>query len=235
MYKMEPIVSVVVSSILAIGVFFTLDTLFLKLPMQLEFARRWLDPRARFEGFWISKTIKMGDPYFNFVTVIYDSAEEAYSVCGYAVDSTFSFHSVWVGGDIDYRHSKGRVRFYYTASMEETVEIAVLDAGAGEMIAGREIVDVLGFAQIIFQKTRDRRYMTGNGFIVDTGSDLDKYRISFERIGPKEIHDLIEKKEPTSDEDRSLLIKKYCDAHSGFIEPSPGVQGPSVHSNEEAI
>lgn len=160
--------------------------------------RRAVDTRALFEGFWISRTTKDGKAYHNLIHIFFETASDGYSATGTALDQEGKLHASWSGSELSFELKESTVRFLYESNMLPNVE------------------DLVGFAAIKFHRTGSGRYTTGEGYIVEAGTNCAKYSLLLNRLPPDKVKLIIGKNEPATHGEREVLIKGYCANHPNF-------------------
>jgi hypothetical protein len=162
---------------------------------RVQWIRKQLDPRSRFEGVWIIHVLDLPERPISYSTISYNAEANAYSYRGSSYDMQGSLKVSWVCPKIDFDLAKDEVRV-----LTETQFV--------DMQAEGEISRSYGYIQ--FEKRffgRTSRYVRGKGFYADFGTKPRKAHFLLDRLDPKRVKSLINKREVITHQDMVELVQ----------------------------
>lgn len=149
--------SLIVSVVISVLFFEVANFLLTKVPMKLRFFRRFLDPKAKFEGLYIETFDKLPERPVSIGAVDYNSESKQYIYTGRAFDKEGNLRAQWNAFDVFVEPGKNIVRHFFTGEiLDQTSE------------------DVRGYGILDFN--------TKIGFFLDSGTDLKKHHFAFRKL-----------------------------------------------------
>lgn len=82
-----PVVPVVLAAALSIITFQTLKYLLNRFPKRFAFTRRWVDSKAKFEGFFLETKNTQGGETYSIFTISYDYPQNEYVISGIGIEN----------------------------------------------------------------------------------------------------------------------------------------------------
>ena len=162
---------------------------------RVQIVRKQLDPRSRFEGAWIFHAKEFPDRPIGYISIHYNAESDAYIYTGAAYNEQGQLGASWVCPKLDFDLGKNEVRFITESKLADS-------KAQGEISRS--------FGYINFEKNFygwRMRYSRGQGFFCDYGNHFRKAHFVVDRLDPKRVYSLIGKREASSHDDISNLIR----------------------------
>jgi len=149
--------SLVVSVVVSVFFFEVAKLLLTVFPMKFRFLRRFLDPKAKFEGLYIETFDKLPERPVSVGMVQYNSQSKRYIYTGRAFDGKGNLHAKWNAFDVFVEPGKNTVSHFFTGE--------ILDQ-TSESVRGYGFLD----------------FNTKTGFFLDSGTNLKKHHFAFRKL-----------------------------------------------------
>lgn len=193
--NIDPLISLVLAGGLAIITIQLLDYCVNITCKRISWIRRFIDPRAQFEGQFILRLNNLEERPYSLASVTYNPHSNNYIFSGYAFDADGNPKAFWKSQDINFDLKACEFRFSSDSKFTDP-------AKQGENIKNWGVVS--------FDKGPfGRRYTHGRGYFVDLGIGLFQATYFFDRITKKNTKELIGKKSIKSTNDMSKFVKAY--------------------------
>lgn len=165
---------------------------------RMQWLRKQLDPRSRFEGVWIIHVLDFPNRPFAYATINYNADADSYLYQGSAFNEQGMIGASWICPKIDFDLAKNEVRFITEAQLVDTESKG-------------EIAQSFGYIQ--FEKKffgRRLRFTRGKGFFVVCGTQSRKAHFILDRLDPNRVLSLIKKREVITHEDIAELVRSIA-------------------------
>ena len=145
-------------------------------PKHSAWLRRWLDPRAAFEGVWLQETIGETDSALSIFSVDYDAGSDAYSLDGNAYSLDGTRWALWKSSHVFIDTRQLRTTYRWTGDIIAPVPSSESDkSGLAEMTLRKPPAFSLP--------------MTGDGAVVHVG-EANKKKFRLRRVTPALLAEL---------------------------------------------
>jgi hypothetical protein len=207
----DELTSTIFAAILSILLAKGLDLLIIELPFRLAFTRRILDPKAKFEGYWLSSFDSLPERPYSYGVIEYNPHSKSYVYYGYGFDKGGILSASWRSTYLEVDLKRDEIRY-----------------AADGQVYGEGSEFAKSYGTLTFVKNLKGEYTLGKGFFVNSGTDAVKYHYTFEKLDGERLKELIEKKNFSTHKDMQQIIRE--------IHSSKDVKiGAKVDNDKEKI
>ena len=182
--EIGPEISLFVSCVLASIFYASFSYTFTILPLRLSLTRRFLDDRAKYEGYYVETFINLENRPASISKITYNTDSKSYAYWGRAFNENGEVKATWKAINIEIDSGNDVIRYFFDAN-----------------IIGNNSISVRGYGLLEFNN--------GTGYFVDSGSNLMEYHHNVYKLTEKDILQLTGKKQMPKEEEWGNLAVNY--------------------------